>query len=51
MYCDSSNKGKNEEYEDHVLDEFKSTGKKRVLCVAKVDGVPEIRHNIKLLLD
>ena len=33
------------------MDCYKSTGKNRVLVVGKVDGVPETRHNVELLLN
>ena len=37
--------------EDDVNDELMSTSSKRVLVLAKVDGVPETRHNIELMLN
>ena len=39
------------EKDDEVVENFKATGKNRVLTVAKVDGVPETRRNVELLLD
>ena len=39
------------EDDELVLDSYKPTGKNRVLVVGKVDGVPENRHNVELLLD
>ena len=38
-----------EEYQN-ILDTYKATGQNRVLEVGKVDGVPETRHNVELLL-
>ena len=37
--------------EDIGLKDFKPTGQKRVLTIAKADGVPEIRANVEILLD
>jgi hypothetical protein len=46
---------KDEDYEtahddDDTKDDYKPTGQKRVLTVAKVDGVPETRHNMEIIL-
>ena len=44
-------KEKNETVESNILDDYKAIGKKRVLYVAKVDRVFEIRYNIEIILD
>jgi hypothetical protein len=37
--------------ETENLDDYKSTGQKRVLVLAKVDGVPETRENVEKIID
>ena len=39
------------EEDEQLLDAYKPTGKNRVLILGKVDGVPENRHNVELLLN
>ena len=40
-----------ESSEDNIsLNEFKPTGQRRVLILAKADEVPENRHNIEIIL-
>ena len=36
--------------EDSIFKEARATGSKRVLCLGKIDGVPENRENVELLL-
>ena len=35
--------------ENDVVTDFKATGCRRVLCLAKVDGIPETRSNVEKL--
>ena len=36
--------------DETILNEFKATGSNRVQCLAKIDGVPETRENVEILL-
>ena len=49
--CIIKEEGYEEVDEDNGIKDFKPTGQKRVLTIAKADGVPEIRANVEILLD
>ena len=37
--------------QDEILKDFKATGQRRVLCLAKVDNIPENRENVEIILN
>ena len=46
----ASIKEQSDDDDSDIHNDFKATGQRRVLWLAKVDDIPETRHNVEILL-